>query len=363
MTDKSIRKDDTADGDTHNKGFFTENEAIYAFMALDPDAEKPSDAKTAEGDADEEDETASEDADAHEDDEDLEDDEDDETDPDEDTEDADDNDEDDGEDGDEDKEPLIADEDAVVEFKVGDKVQTASVKELKRLAGQEAALTQKSQKASQLARVAEARHAQTEAILTKLKERADARAKQYEGLDLIELAQSGQYSKEDIAAARAGMEEAQKEVSYFEQSLEEFYSQTQADKAARLQEEAQDALTHLEDEASVFHVPQFKARYNSLVEAGQEAGIPDEVLATTPGPWLWKLIDSHVRYTNAKLKLTGKKSAKKSKKGTRKVLRSRGTERRSTPAKNGKRQAAMKALRSRPDSRDAAVDAFLALEG
>ena len=93
-----------------------------------------------------------------------------------------DEDEDDEED---DEEPLAASDDQIVDINVNGESKQVSVKDLKRLYGQEASLTKKSQDLANQRKQSDESLAQTQLSYQKLLERAEARFKPYADIDML----------------------------------------------------------------------------------------------------------------------------------------------------------------------------------
>jgi len=321
---------------TFDEGALSEDAAMEALLgASTEDAEKPSkdegEKKASKSEKSEEETADDEDEDDETDDEtEQEDEKEEEQDPEDDEDDDEDDDAEEDDDEDEDSSaPKVAEDDAIIEFKVDGEVQQASVSDLKRLAGQEAKLTQKSQAVSAKAKEAKAQSDFALDVIGQLYDASKERLKRYEGIDLVELAQSGNYSKEDLNQVRADMEDASKEVSFFEQGLKGFVAKQDETKQERLLQEANDAVTVIEDVTSDFHIDGFKERYPAILQHGRDRGIPEEFLQETPSPWLWKLLSDSEASSTVTKRLEektegkdGKKTAKTEKSG-KQVLKSK----------------------------------------
>ena len=145
------------------------------------------------------------------------------TDPDEDAEeDTEDDAEDDSEEGDEDEEKSEAkktlDDDAEVEIKVDNEVKKVSVKELKRLWGQEAALTRKSQEVAAKRKEMDATEQKLAVSLEKLYNKAKDKWEPYSKIDM--LVASKQLDADQFAALRAEAQAAYEEFSRAMDELE-----------------------------------------------------------------------------------------------------------------------------------------------
>ena len=163
-------------------------------------------------------ETDEETSDTYDDDEDLEEVEDTEEDPD--TDDTEDEDEPETDQEDDETEVELSD-DTLVEIQVDGEAKQASLKDLKRLYGQEASLTRKSQETAAKRKEAEEALAKADISYRKLLERAEARMKPYAEVDM--LVASRQMSTEDFAALRREAQEAEKDLKFLQEEANAFY--------------------------------------------------------------------------------------------------------------------------------------------
>lgn len=108
-------------------------------------------------------------------------------------------------------------DDAEVEIKVGEETKKATIKELKRLYGQEAALTQKSQALAQQRAAADATYTQAHTALQSMTARAAEAFKPYADLDWLVLAQ--RMDTETFQALRQDAAAAEANVKFFETEL------------------------------------------------------------------------------------------------------------------------------------------------
>lgn len=107
-----------------------------------------------------------------------------------------------------------AGDDAIVEVKVGEETHQVPVKDLKRLFGQEAALTRKSQEVARQSEALRADAERTRAVVSKALERAQAKAKPYAEMDFLRAGL--EMDAETFAQLRADAKEAFDEVAFFE---------------------------------------------------------------------------------------------------------------------------------------------------
>jgi len=349
-----------------------ENETIPDVDVYDPEALEPVDDATAlfmksmetsteedgvsEVDDDEKPNTEDEAEDATSEEEVEETDEQDETDDDaEDTTDEDDDQVDDVEDQEDDEGTLVADDDATVTFMVNGEEQTASVSELKRLAGQEKALTTKSKKVAAEAKQLEQLNAATNAILKNSVEKAKSLYEQYQNVDWRAAARG--LEDGDYAQLEKEAREAETEYRYVLEELDK--SSTQQTEAAqqRRAAEAQAAVEAIQDPTLPTYIPEWSDKTYSdirgyMVSQGMEQVAADNV--TDPA----FISMAYKAMTADKSKVAAKKTIKKAKLSPKKIAKT--TKRQAKTPKGNRKKVAMKTLRSDPDALENAADAFLA---
>lgn len=122
-------------------------------------------------------------------------------------------------------------DDAEVEIKVGEETKKATLKDLKRLYGQEASLTQKAQKLAEQTRTAVEQDARASAALKAMLERAQARYAPFANVDMLVMSQ--QMDTETFQQLRTMEAEAKADVDFLRQELQgHMQAQQQAARAA-----------------------------------------------------------------------------------------------------------------------------------
>ena len=100
------------------------------------------------------------------------------------------------------KKSYVDSDDTYVKVKVGDEEKEVSVKDLKRLYGQEASLTRKSQEVAEQRRVADESAAKNVAALNVMLEKAKAKAAPYAALDWLAISKNPAISAAEASALR-----------------------------------------------------------------------------------------------------------------------------------------------------------------
>jgi len=255
--------------------------------------------------------------------------------------------EDDGEEAeDQPKTKKTLDDDAVVTVKVDDKELKVPVKDLKRLYGQEAALTKKSQQVAEKRKEVEQEAMKTAAILDKMYNKAAERWKPYSEIDM--LVASKQLDTEAFQALRQEATAAYEDFRFITEEANNFIKQTQETQQAKLKEAAQESVKVLKEK-----IPNWNnTLYDSIREYAISTGMPSEVVNNLVDPVAIELIHKARMYDESKKIVTKKKVAQ-----PKKVMKTTAM----TSPKDGESQKkinAEKRFRSTGDLDDAA-DLFL----
>ena len=123
-------------------------------------------------------------------------------------------------------ESQFADDDAMVEVTVDGKVVQQSVKELKRLAGQEASLTRKSQETASKRKEADEAINKNHAVFQTLLAKAEEKYKPYSEVDM--LLASKTMDADDFALLRKEAQDAETELRFLREEADKFYSDVQS---------------------------------------------------------------------------------------------------------------------------------------
>ena len=318
------------------------NDAADAILNRWEDAEKPSEDEEVEATTEDVEETDVEEVETEEAEE-LADEEEDETDPDEETEDEEDDDEDE-EDDDTTEEVTIASDDTIVEVKVNGETEQVSVKDLKRLAGQEASLTRKSQDLADQRKIAEEDFAKTTASYQKLLDRAKERLKPYSDMDML-IAQS-QMDVETFAQLRQDAKQAEEDVKFLEEESNALLQDMQAKRQSAVQAAAKDCIRVLEEQ-----MPDWgNDTYNDIRTYAVKQGLPQHEVDQYTDPNVIMLINKARLYDETKAAAQSKKAKAKVTKKTKKtkVLSSKKSPPTKTQIKKAAADKARQKLRNNP---------------
>lgn len=195
------------------------------------------------------------------------------------------------------------DDDATVKVKVDDEELEVSVKDLKRLYGQEAALTKKSQQVAAKRKEVEQESMKAAAILDKLYNKAAERWKPYSEIDM--LVASKQLDAEQFTALRAEAQAAWEEFNFVSQEANAFIQEAQAKQQAQLKEQAAEAVKVLKE-----RIPTWSNQtYDNIREYAINRGMSADIVNNLVDPVAIELINKARLYDESKKVATKKKVA------------------------------------------------------
>ena len=240
-------------------------------------------------------------------------------DPDEDETEDEDVDDDTDEDDEEDDEPLAASDDQIVGIAVNGESKKVSVKDLKRLYGQEASLTKKSQDLATQRKQSEEQLAQTQMSYQKLLERAEARYKPYADIDM--LVASREMDAETFSQLRQDAKQAEDDLKFLQEESGQLVSQAQQQHQQATREAAADCVKVLQEQ-----LPDWgNELYSDIRDYAVKSGLPKDQVDQYTDPQVIMLINKARLYDQSKQSANSKKAKaklKKSKSG-KKVLSSK----------------------------------------
>ena len=253
---------------------------------------------------------------------------------------------------------ILATDESVVEITVDGEIEQVSVKDLKRLYGQEASLTRKSQDLAANRRAAEQELQRTQLAYQRMIERAEARYKPYQDMDM--LVASRQMDSETFAQLRADAKQAEDDVKFLREESDGLMQQAQQQHQQALQAAAQDCVRVLEEQ-----MPDWgNELYNDIRSYAVSSGLPQEQVDQYVDPNVIMLINKARLWDQSQATVQTKKAKLvKSKRGKTKVLSSKKAP---PPAKSRKSERVAKAQQKlRENNRsgshmDDVVDALMA---
>jgi hypothetical protein len=243
------------------------------------------------------------------------------------------------------KEPKTLDDEAVVEIKVDDENLKVSVKDLKRLYGQEAALTKKSQQVAAKRKEVEQEGLKLSATLDKLYQKAAEKWKPYSEIDMLVAAKT--LDADEFTALRQAANAAHEEFRFISEEVNTFLQDVQAKQQQQLKEKAVEAVKVLKEAIPTWNDELYGKIRTYAIGAGMEADLVNNLVDPVAIQILHK----------ARLYDEGKKIAtKKVVKAPKRVMTPNSND--NKPSAGMEAAEAMNKLRS-TGSTDDAMDAFL----
>jgi hypothetical protein len=258
-----------------------------------------------------------------------------------------------GEDKDEEAQNIIEDDsEAYVKVKVDGEDRTVSVKDLKRLYGQEASLTRKSQEVSKKRKETEELGATYVAGLTGLLQKAQAKAQPYKQIDFLSAAQ--QLKPEELNALRQEALTAFEEEKYLAEELNTFMTNLKSQRQAQLVEKGREAVKELKRDIPGWNEKLYNDVRHFAISSGLEADVVDNLVDASA----IKIIYKAMLHDKGKAGVVTKKKGKMPKK----VIKTSKSSGSTTKDLIGNKTAASKALKKleQTGSTDDAAAAFLA---
>lgn len=238
---------------------------------------------------------------------------------------------------DEEEEVSLSD-DTVVELVVDGETKQASLKDLKRLYGQEASLTRKSQETANQKKEATEALQRADASLQAMLKRAEERYKPYQEVDM--LLASRQMEAEDFAALRAEAQAAESDLKFLTEEANSFYSEVQQKQAMQQQENAKQCIEVLQRD-----LPDWSTDlYNDIRKHAIGNGLPEDAVNNYTDPNVIKILHKAMMYDKSK-KVA---KTKKANKAPTKILRSKKAPPTKTDQRISKQKAAQEKLRNSP---------------
>ncbi len=281
---------------------------------------------------------------------------------DEDTDDTSDQDGPEGEDGDDedgeetakDKRKYTDSDETYVKIKVEDVEHEVSVKDLKRLWGQEAALTQKSQKVADQRKAVEAAQERNVAATEALLQRAYARFEPYAKVDF--LLASRELSPEEYTALRDEAQRAYDDVKFLQTELDGYIADRSTKEREALVEQAKATIQELSDPEKGIEGWSEKV-YDDIRAYAVTQGVDQSIVNQLVDASAIRILHKAMLFDRGKSKVVTKKVNKTPKKIVKTSTNSEVTK---SVTKDSANRKATERLR-KEGTTDAAADAFLAM--
>lgn len=197
--------------------------------------------------------------------------------------------------------PKFADDEASVKIKVGDEEHVVPVKDLKRLFGQESALTKRSQEIALAKKDYEGRVTKTVTALEALTQRARTAFEPYSKINWPEAAK--RLSTEDYNQLRQDAQDAHSNLKYLVEELDGTMKGAEEYTKAELKKAAKAASDQLSDQASPHYIENWsKQTYDSMREFAVSSGLDGGVFDNIVDPAALKIVHDAMSYRAMKAK-------------------------------------------------------------
>jgi len=245
-------------------------------------------------------------------------------------------------------ETVTLDDDTIVEIPVDGETKQASIKDLKRLYGQEASLTRKSQEMASTRKQADEQMQKADASLQAMISRAQERYKPYSEVDM--LVASKQMNAEDFTALRAEAKQAEDDLKFLTEEADGFYGYVQEQQQAAKAEEAKDCIKVLQEQ-----IPDWNNElYNDIRTYAISQGLPEQSVNQYADPNVIMLLNKARMFDQTKKVATVKKA-----KAAKKVLRSKKAPPSKADIKRQRQQKQVEKLRANGNDLDNIADVIM----
>lgn len=254
----------------------------------------------------------------------------------------------------------VDDDGHLVKIKVGDEEREVAVKDLKRLFGQEASLTQKSTEVANARKAAEADAEKYATSLKVLLQRATEKAEPYRNIDWLAVSKDTSISQEAASALRAEAQRALDDEAFLGQNLNAFMNEVNEKKAVSRVEEAKACIKALttaptDSAPNAAYIKDWNPKtYEDVRAFGVEMGIPQDAVNTLTDPVAIKIMHMAMLFKKGAAKVVTTSVNKTPKK----IVKTSSSPAARTSKVTADTEKALKTLK-RSGSVDDATDAFL----
>ncbi len=256
----------------------------------------------------------------------------------------------------------VDDDGHFVKIKVGDQEQEVAVKDLKRLFGQEASLTQKSTEVANARKAADAETTKHVTALNVLLNRATEKANPYRNIDWMAVSKDPNISAEAASALRDEAKRALDDESFLGQNLNAFMGEVQQRQGAERVEHAKSCIKTLTtppsaDAPNENYIKGWSDKtYEDIRAFAIKQGMPKDIVNGTTDPAAIKLMHMAMLFKRGASKVATTKAVNKT---PQKIVKSSSSPSAQPSKGTVGKASALKNLKA-TGSQDAAVDAFLA---
>lgn len=266
-------------------------------------------------------------------------------------------------DGDTKKKKYTDDDEVYTKVKVGDEEHEVSVKDLKRLYGQEATLTKKSQEVAQKTREAEANNAKALAALDIMVKRAAEAAKPYKEINWAALMKDPNISAEEVQALQATARAVMDNENFLTGQLDGLMQHITTQQNEAHKQSAAAAIKALSAEGSPHYVKGWNNKlYNDLRAFAVSQGFDQNQINQLTDPAAFKMLNMAMQFHKGSKKVV---VTNKTNKSPKKIVKSSTV---AAPPDKKSSQAVIRKDAVRKQAKaggtmDATINAFEALLG
>lgn len=260
------------------------------------------------------------------------------------------------------KKSFVDSEDTYVKVKVGDEEREVTVKDLKRLYGQEASLTQKSQQVAEQRRTYDEGVAKNVAALNVMLEKAKAKAAPYAGIDWLAVSKNPNISAEEASALRDEAKSALDDVTFFEKDLGGLMTAITEKQKADTVTQAKACIASLstpgtDDKPNPLHIQDWNDKvYDDLRSFARELGADEKAVNAMVDPVAFKVLHMALQFKRGSSKVLTVKTNKSPKK----IVKTSSSASASKTSASANDRTTATANLKRSGSEEDAVNAFLA---
>jgi hypothetical protein len=195
-----------------------------------------------------------------------------------------------------------------VKIKVGDEEHEVKVTDLKRLWGQEASLTRKSQEVAAERTAIDAKRAENIAAYDVMLKRATERADQYRALPWTQLMKDPSVPADQLQALQAEANKALEDETFLKAELGNFMHKINEEQKAARVTSAQACINALTNPESPNHIKGWnEAVYNDLRTFGTEVGLDAEMVNNLTDPAAFKVLHMAMQFKRGASKVVTQK--------------------------------------------------------
>jgi hypothetical protein len=249
----------------------------------------------------------------------------------------------------------VDDDEVYVKVKVGEDEYEVPVKDLKRLHGQEASLTRKSQQVAEQTKAIENQRTAYAHKLDTMVNKATEKANQYRQVNFHALAKDPNVSAEMLGALEQEARRAFEEEAFLKGEVNQFVQSVNQERQNRLVNTARESLKQINDPDNAHHIPNFNQKlHDEMMQFAVDNGIPREMAINTVDAPTLKLLHMAMSYMKGQSKV----ATKVVNKSPKKIMKTSTVPQPRTPIKKN-RDEANKRLKEH-GSLDNAANAFMA---